>query len=57
MATTTLDLRRALADKPRDLPPLEFDLTGAEALVNYIRPHTDAIRERADEEQQGRDTP
>ncbi|MGA0588823.1 hypothetical protein ACO2Q2_17115 [Dyella sp. KRB-257] len=63
MTGTTLDLRRALADKPRELPPLEFDLTGCAAMISWIKPHTDAIREAADKAEkarkaeQGRNTP
>lgn len=44
--TTTLDLRGDYArlNPPRDLPPLEFDLAGAHALVGVIKPVTDGMR-------------
>jgi hypothetical protein len=44
--TTTLDLRGDYArlNPPCDLPPLEFDLTGAHALVGAIKPVTDGMR-------------
>lgn len=44
--TTTLDLRGDYArlNPPKDLPPLEFDLTGAHALVGVIKPVTDGMR-------------
>ena len=44
--TTILDLRGDYArlNPPKDLPPLEFDLTGAHALVGVIKPVTDGMR-------------
>lgn len=54
--TTTLDLRGDYArlNPPKDLPPLEFDLSGAHALVSVIRPVTDARRDEADRVEQAR---
>lgn len=44
--TTTLDLRSDYArlNPPKELPALEFDLTGAHALIGAIKPITDAHR-------------
>ena len=47
-----IDLRHLDATehgKPPTPDALPFDLTGCEALIDAIKPHTDTIRERANE--------
>ena len=49
---TLIDLRHLDATE-RGNPPqpdaIPFDLTGCEALIDAIKPHTDTLRERANE--------
>jgi len=47
--TTLIDFRNADAKRLPDDGAIEFDLSGCEALIGYIRPHMDALRTKREQ--------